>query len=382
MQRLPAGVRCSLSLPTAAFCIFLIIGVIPLWLGWLSSVAGLAATIWGVSVGQGGEPAASAPVQAPPRVVIVRDPLATRAFEPDPERVKEMTRRGITRLTGRTNAGAAWATLAGPKDTVGIKVFSAPGRDSGTRPSVVAAVVEGLLEAKVPATNIIVWDRQRADLRRAGFMELGQRYGIRVEGSVNAGFDEQTFYSPETPILGQLVYGEVEFGRQGEGIGRRSYVTKLLTQGMTKIINITPLLNHNQAGVTGHLYSLAFGSVDNVIRFENDLGRVSTALPELYALPAIGDRVVLNITDGLICQYQGEQVTLLHYATPLNELRFSKDPVALDVLSLRELEKARLAAGTKPTPGATLTNQLEVLHNAALLQLGTDDESKIQVDRP
>jgi len=45
MQRLPAGVRCSLSLPTAAFCIFLIIGVIPLWLGWLSSVAGLAATI-------------------------------------------------------------------------------------------------------------------------------------------------------------------------------------------------------------------------------------------------------------------------------------------------------------------------------------------------
>jgi hypothetical protein len=234
----------------------------------------------------------------------------------------------------------------------------------------------------VPATNIIVWDRQRADLRRAGFMELGQRYGIRVEGSVNAGFDEQTFYSPETPILGQLVYGEVEFGRQGEGIGRRSYVTKLLTQGMTKVINITPLLNHNQAGVTGHLYSLAFGSVDNVIRFENDLGRVSTALPELYALPAIGDRVVLNITDGLICQYQGEQVTLLHYATPLNELRFSKDPVALDVLSLRELEKARVAAGGKPTPGATLTNQLEVLHNAALLQLGTDDESKIQVDRP
>ena len=108
---------------------------------------------------------------------------------------------------------------------------------------------------------------------------------------------------------------------------------------------------------------------------------MSTALPELYALPAVGDRVVLSVTDGLICQYQGEQVPLLHYATPLNELRFSKDPVALDVLSLRDLEKARVAAGAKPTPGLILTNQLEVLHNAALLQLGTDDETKIQVER-
>ena len=39
---------------------------------------------------------------------------------------------------------------------------------------------------------------------------------------------------------------------------------------MTKIINVTPLLNHNLAGVSGILYGLAIGSVDNTLRFELD----------------------------------------------------------------------------------------------------------------
>ncbi|HXJ60618.1 MAG TPA: DUF362 domain-containing protein [Verrucomicrobiae bacterium] len=324
---------------------------------------------------------AAGSAKAPSRVVVVQDPLATDAFKPDADRVRQMTQRAIMTLTGRATPRAAWASLVSPKDVVGIKVYSAPGPDSGTRPAVVAAIVEGLLEAGLPGTNIIVWDRQRADLRRAGFMDLAERYGIRAEGSVNVGFDEQTFYAPDTPILGQLVYGEVEFGRSGEGVGRRSFVTKLLTQNITKLINVTPLLNHNSAGVTGHLYSLAFGSIDNVLRFENDLVKMSTAIPEIYALPSLSDRVVLNVTDGLICQYQGEHTPLLHYAVPLNELRFSKDPVALDALSLRELEKARVAAGAKPTVGIVLTNQFEVLQNAAMLLLGQCDSRRIQVER-
>ena len=188
-------------------------------------------------------------------------------------------------------------------------------------------------------------------------------------------------YSPERPILGQLVWGDVEFGRKGDGVGRRSFVSKLLTKNITKIVSIAPLLNHNTAGVNGHLYSLAMGSVDNFIRFENDLSRLSTAVPEIYALPSISDRVVLNITDALICQYEGEQSGLLHYSTALNELRFSKDPVALDLLSLRELERTRLASNVPIPRHHSLTNQLELLNNAALLELGVSDEANIKVER-
>jgi hypothetical protein len=317
---------------------------------------------------------------APSRVVIVHDAEATDAFTPRPEKVRQMVQRGLTNLTGKAAVADAWRSLVSPKDVVGIKVFTAPGGDAGTRAAVVAAVVEGLIQAKLPPTNIIIWDKQRADLRRAGFMERAGRYGVRVEGSANAGYDEQTPYTPERPIPGQLVWGDVEFGRKGDGVGHRSFVSKLVAKGITKIINITPLLNHNTAGVSGHLYSLALGSVDNSIRFENDLLRLSTAVPEIYALPSLGDRVVLNITDALICQYQGEQSGLLHYSTALNELRFSKDPVALDYLSLRELERVRSSANVPVLREYSLTNQVELLQNAALLELGVSEYHRIKIE--
>ena len=54
--------------------------------------------------------------------------------------------------------------------------------------------------------------------------------------------------------------------------------------------------------------------------------------------------MVLNITDALICQYEGGERGLLHYSATLNELRFSRDPVALDVLSIQELDRQRQLA--------------------------------------
>jgi hypothetical protein len=318
---------------------------------------------------------------APSRVVIVHDREATEAFVPRADKVRQMVRRGLANLTAKASAVDAWRSLVSPKDVVGIKVFTSPSGDAGTRVAVVEAVVEGLLQARLAPTNIIIWDRQRADLRRAGFMELAARHRVRVEGSANAGYDPQTAYTPERPMPGQLVYGDLEFASQAEGAGRRSFVSKLVSRGMTKIINITPLLNHNTAGVSGHLYSLALGSVDNSIRFEHDLFRLSVAVPEIYALPTLSDRVVLNITDALICQYQGEQVGLLHYSTALNELRFSKDPVALDYLSLLDLERIRSQAGATGLREYSRKNHLELLQNATLLELGASDERQIKVER-
>ena len=88
-----------------------------------------------------------------------------------------------------------------------------------------------------------------------------------MASSVQAGWDEKVFY--DSVPLGNLVWGDLEFGKTGSGIGRKSFVSKLLTRGITKLINISPLLNHNLAGVSGNLYSLALGSVDNILRFGN-----------------------------------------------------------------------------------------------------------------
>ncbi|HKX61932.1 MAG TPA: hypothetical protein VJS65_08805, partial [Verrucomicrobiae bacterium] len=251
----------------------------------------------------------------PARVVVAYHPEATEAFKPRRVIISNMVAKGMVQLTGTSNAIAAWQSLVTTQDTVGIKVYSSPGANSGTRPEVAAAVVEGLLVAGVPAKRIIVWDKHRVDLRRAGYFEMVERYGIRVEGAAQIGYDDKKFY--ETAFLGQLVWSDLEFGKTGEGIGRKSYVSRLISKEITKIINVTPMLNHNAASVCGNLFSLAAGSVDNTFRFEHDARLMGEAVPEIYALEAVGDRVVLNITDALICQYQGEQRTLLHYSTVL-----------------------------------------------------------------
>jgi hypothetical protein len=317
-------------------------------------------------------PAGSA-AAARARVVIVQDPDATDAFQPRADRVQAMVARGLTTLTGKTNLTAAWLSLVSTQDTIGIKVFSEPGPNSGTRPAVVGAVIRQLLAAGLPPKNIIVWDKHQTDLRLAGYFDLAKRFGVRVAGSAEAGYDEKVFY--DTPLLGNLVWGDLEFGKKGEGVGRKSFVSKLVSTGMTKIINITPMMNHNEAGVFGNLFSLATGSVDNFARFESDPDRMARAVPEIYALPALSDRVALNITDALICQYEGEERSLLHYSAILNQLRFSRDPVALDVLSLQELDRQRGLAGA---PAVEKTDH-ELFDNAALLELGVSDLKKIDV---
>ena len=307
-------------------------------------------------------------------MVIVQNPQATDAFRARPQVVREMVGRGITNLMGRATIGAAWRSLVSTQDVVGIKVFAAPGPNSGTRPAVVAAIVEELLAAGLPPRQIIVWDKDAVDLRLAGFYDLADRYGIRVAGSAQTGYDATTFY--ESELLGNLVWGDFEFGVKGNGLGRKSFVSRLVSQEMTKIINVTPLLNHNLAGVSGNLYSLATGSVDNLIRFETNPERMARAIPEIYALEALSDHVVLNITDALICQYEGEERGLLHYSAVLNQLWFSKDPVALDRLSLRELERQREASNAP-----TVKQNIDLYDTAALLQLGVSDLKRIQVEK-
>jgi len=314
-----------------------------------------------------------APAPGPARVIIAQDPGAIKTFTPRLEVIRALVNEGLTNLTGKPTPALAWRSLLSTQEVVGLKVFSAPGPNSGTHPAVVEAVIQSLLAAGLPAKQLIIWDKQLGHLRLAGFCELADRYGVRAAGSQEAGYDTNKFY--ESPLLGQLVWADHEFGQKGEGVGRKSFVSKLVSQEMTKIINISPLLNHNLAGVSGNLYGLAFGSVDNTLRFAGGAERLAMAVPEIYALPVLGDRVVLNIVDALVAQYYGEERSLLHYSGVPSQLRFSTDPVALDVLSIQELDRLREAAGAPP-----VKPKLQLYQNAAVLELGVADPRNIQVE--
>ena len=308
--------------------------------------------------------------------MIVENANAISNFQPDENVVQTMVNLAITNFTGKATAAEAWRSLVSTQDVVGIKVFSAAGELSGTRPIVVAAVINGLLDAGLPATNIIIWDKHADDLRAAGFFKLAAQLGVRAAGAMETGYDPTNFYNPDNAVVGYLLYGDLEFGKKGEGVGRKSFVSLLVSRQITKIISIAPLLNENEIGACGQLYSLALGGVDNTFRFESDADRLAVAVPEIYALPALGDRVALDITDALIGQYEGSSRGLLQYSFVLDQLWFSRDPVALDTLAIKELEHERRALDApefKPN--------LELYANAALLQLGVNDPAKIQVEK-
>lgn len=310
------------------------------------------------------------------RVVIAEGDDLLDAFLPDNARVEAVFNLGLLRFTHTTNVAAAWRSLVSTNDTVGIKVFSRPGPFSGTRPAVVAAIAQGLMTAGLAPDKVIIWDKHTSDLRAAGYFALGKKLGVRVAGAVESGYDTNTFYLPDSPIIGALVWGDVEFGRTNRDAGKRSFVSKLVSRQITKIISVAPLINENSAGVCGHFFSLALGSVDNTRRFEDDPDRLSVALPEIIALPSIGDRVALNVTDALLGQYQGGPAGYLQYSTVLDQIWLSRDPVALDVLSLKELARESKTFGTKPPMIGS-----EIYTNAALLELGADDPARIHIER-
>ncbi len=312
------------------------------------------------------------------RVVVARGEDLLNAFLPDEGRVEELFNRGLIFFARQTTVSNAWRSLVATNDIVGIKVFSEPGPLCGTRPAVVAAIVHGLLAAQLPPEHIIIWDRHAADLRAAGYFDLARTLPVRVAGAAEAGYDTNAFYLPDSPVIGQLVWGDTEFGLTNKdfSIGKKSFLSKLVSQKITKIISVAPLMNENNAGVCGHFFSLSLGSVDNTRRFENSADRLAVALPEIYALPQVGDRVVLNVTDALLAQYEGGPAGYLQFSTVNNELWFGTDPVALDTLALRELMFERRAMNTPAQP-----SNFAIYTNAMLLQLGVNDPSRIEVEK-
>ena len=285
-----------------------------------------------------------------------------------------MFNRLLLAYSRQENLVDAWAKFISPSDVVGIKVLSDPGSVSGTRPAVVEAVIRSLISTGFPEKQIIIWDRRKGVLVATGYDQIAKRFGVSIAGSSDFGYDSEEYY--EAALVGNLVYGDHEFGKDGKGVGRKSFVSKLLTQKLTRIIQIHPMLNHYLGGVNGHVVGLATGGVDNSLRFTLDADRYHQAIPEICAIPDLYDKLALNIVDALICQYQGEERGFLQYSSMLKELRMSTDPVALDVLSLLEINRQRKRAGLDENLSA-----MQLYQNADLLELGESDLSRIRFER-
>jgi hypothetical protein len=335
----------------------------------------------------------SLPGPFPGKVVKVTDKSCLREDAVDAKAVKKMLATGVTRLTGKSMADS-FGMFFEKGDIIGLKVNPVGPPLINTRPELVSAVIEWLAGNGVPKKNIVIWDRFDYMLVDAGFtakrfpevgieglqtMDLkGNKWRDAKGNHLSAdNFDKQTYYFVKG-VVGKNVpgYPDDEFYQNQHVFnGEYSYFGKLITRKLTKIINL-PAYKNAGPGISMACKSLGYGSICNCGRLHAPLGlKVGT---EVLAAPAIRDKLVLNITDGIRGQYDGGPGLNAQFVYPNCSLYFATDPFALDMICHRELAAKRKEMGVQVNDHPSFT---DYLRDGEKLGLGVADVRKIKVIR-
>ncbi len=125
--------------------------------------------------------------------------------------VATMMERGMGELVGAANGVEAWRRLFAPGDVVGIKVNPVGAPHAISNFATVRALVAGLKSAGVRPRDIVVFDRYRQQLLRAGYREQlpdGVRWDASVENYDDVqldiqGYDSEVYVAMELTALGR-----------------------------------------------------------------------------------------------------------------------------------------------------------------------------------
>jgi len=333
----------------------------------------------------------SLPGLFPGKVVEVHDEKAMAGNVPDKKVIQAMFESGMRALTGKS-ADKSLPLFFTAKDVIGIKVNPVgPGLIS-TRVELVEVVVEWLAGNGVPKKNIVIWDRFDYMLTDAGFtperfpgcrivglqtMDEAAAEGktqdnsrwLRPDGThVSTGsFDLETFYWADVEAPKDLAYLN-----QHVYNGKHSYFGKLLTKELTKFINI-PVFKNTGNAISMATKNIGYGAVCNTNRLHAPL--FLDVCVEVPAFPAVRDKMVLNITDGLRAQYEGGPGPEAKFTYLYNTLFFATDPFALDLLCHNILVEKRKSMGVRVNEHPRFT---EYFRYAQKLGLGIGDPAKIE----
>jgi hypothetical protein len=325
----------------------------------------------------------------PGRVIAVEHSGCINGGVYQAEPVKAMMRRGMTDLTGAPAWQDAWKTFFEKGDVVGIKVSAVGGEHLCSDALVMASILEGLEEAGVPHKDVIVFNRYREEVEVAGILKWLPP-DVRFEAASERYDDIQLDMGGYDPDH----YMEMALIKPGNDPNdphfRRSYVAKVVTQQVNKIINLPVLKHHQSAGVTITLKNMSHGFVNNVNRshMTSTLNACNTFIPSVVNLPVIRQKVVLHIVDGVKAQYHGGPGGRPQFQWENKTMYFGTDPVALDKTGWKVLDTKRKEVGmlpialSKPDKYSTFLNcQVEHIEIAGMLQLGEFDDAKIDVKR-
>ena len=122
---------------------------------------------------------------------------------------------------------------------------------------------------------------------------------------------------------------------------------RLVSQRLTKIINIPNMKDHGATGATGCLKNIAYGSFSNVARtHQRGKSHTYSVVGTLASMEPLRSRTVLQIMDGLRGVWHGGPFArTTKYVFYPKQIMFGTDPVAIDRLLLDIIDNERKAHG-------------------------------------
>ena len=287
--------------------------------------------------------------------------------------VARMVDAVVQTVAGKPDIASAWRVFVDPKDRVGIKVSAAGAPVSSTHAEVVTAVAAGLVAAGVDAKNIVIWDRLGRDIELAGYEQLAARYKV-TSTDAEGGYDDKAKLL--AAVMGKLIIGDVEFGRKrGDQVSSTSHVSRVLG-GLDKVVHVPALADSMHSGVRGALAGMVLDNIDNWRRLARPPHYGDPYLPEIYADPRLGGKVVLTILDALRPQYAGGPFPGAEFSVNYGAIFASRDPVAIDATGMRLLDDFR-----KDAKLPVLSKITRWLDSAEVLGLGRADDAQIELVR-
>lgn len=247
-----------------------------------------------------------------------QQPRSNRDALPAP-RLHARLHEGLRTLLGPD----PWARLAGPDDTVAIKINGLAAPHLSPRTELVEALVAGLRTAGVLPGRIILWDRTTREVVRSGFPVQTEAGAVRAYG---------------TDALRGGGYGETLETSGSVG----SLVSRIVTDYATVLINVGVLKDHDLAGLSAGLKNL-YGAIHNPNRYHDQA--CDPYVAEVAALPSIRARLRLTVIDAVLAQAQGGPAYVADWIWPCDRVLLAEDPVACDQIAWDLLERQRTARG-------------------------------------
>lgn len=237
----------------------------------------------------------------------------------------------------------------GGKRRAGIKVYTASGPGLMTPPALTEAVIKALEKRGFSRDEQLIVDLYDQSLRESRYLPRRGTSAERFNGveviALDAGehHDRDWYYESNLPSRERAVrhMSDSQLSYQADPDERKSFLPAPLFQETDFWINLPMAADSEALGVSGAMGNATLWAVSNNTRFLSSPANAPVAAAEIAAIPEYRGKWVFTIMTLERYQFMGGPRFHSLYTGQEPRVWMSANPVALDFLMYRRIQRAR-----------------------------------------